>query len=175
MEKVRFSKEISRQAFAKDLPWDPWILNIFSCLPNFLDLQHFYLLSMMNFDLWKAAVTLKCLFLCFPPPRDLLRIGVTLAGHQKKILNSIHSMRVQMSQSPTAMAWELSFSGRRRGRERTKLKGEPEVEHCGMFWRDWLLHWEMCHTCEEETGPAPHSQPSFLSDRSMFMMPWETK
>nr|XP_024644935.1 ephrin type-B receptor 1 isoform X2 [Macaca nemestrina] len=35
---------------------------------------------------------------------DLLRIGVTLAGHQKKILNSIHSMRVQMSQSPTAMA-----------------------------------------------------------------------
>ncbi|KAF6099223.1 EPH receptor B1 [Phyllostomus discolor] len=35
---------------------------------------------------------------------DLLRIGVTLAGHQKKILNSIHSMRVQMSQSPSAMA-----------------------------------------------------------------------
>ncbi|KAB0358556.1 hypothetical protein FD754_002712 [Muntiacus muntjak] len=35
---------------------------------------------------------------------DLLRIGVTLAGHQKKILNSILSMRVQMSQSPTAMA-----------------------------------------------------------------------
>ncbi|XP_072851957.1 ephrin type-B receptor 1 isoform X6 [Pogona vitticeps] len=35
---------------------------------------------------------------------DLLRIGVTLAGHQKKILNSVQSMRVQMSQSPTAMA-----------------------------------------------------------------------
>ncbi|POI26255.1 hypothetical protein CIB84_009996, partial [Bambusicola thoracicus] len=35
---------------------------------------------------------------------DLLRIGVTLAGHQKKILNSIQSMRVQMSQSPTSMA-----------------------------------------------------------------------
>ncbi|KAM9033835.1 ephrin type-B receptor 1 isoform 7-T7 [Sarcophilus harrisii] len=34
---------------------------------------------------------------------DLLRIGVTLAGHQKKILNSVHSMRVQMSQSPTSM------------------------------------------------------------------------
>ncbi|XP_054691268.1 ephrin type-B receptor 1 isoform X2 [Grus americana] len=27
---------------------------------------------------------------------DLLRIGVTLAGHQKKILNSVQSMRVQM-------------------------------------------------------------------------------
>uniref|UniRef100_K7EFE9 receptor protein-tyrosine kinase n=1 Tax=Ornithorhynchus anatinus TaxID=9258 RepID=K7EFE9_ORNAN len=35
---------------------------------------------------------------------DLLRIGVTLAGHQKKILNSVQSMRVQMSQSPTSMA-----------------------------------------------------------------------
>ncbi|CAM9101068.1 unnamed protein product [Lampetra planeri] len=31
---------------------------------------------------------------------DLLRIGVTLAGHQKKILSNIQSMRVQMSQSP---------------------------------------------------------------------------
>nr|XP_013795264.1 PREDICTED: ephrin type-B receptor 1-like [Apteryx mantelli mantelli] len=35
---------------------------------------------------------------------DLLRIGITLAGHQKKILNSVQSMRVQMSQSPTSMA-----------------------------------------------------------------------
>lgn len=38
-------------------------------------------------------------------PRDLLRIGVTLAGHQKKILSNIQSMRVQMSQSPTTIAW----------------------------------------------------------------------
>nr|XP_029479722.1 ephrin type-B receptor 1-like [Oncorhynchus nerka] len=37
---------------------------------------------------------------------DLLRIGVTLAGHQKKILSNVASMRVQMSQcqSPTTMA-----------------------------------------------------------------------
>ncbi|TKS79903.1 Ephrin type-B receptor 1 [Collichthys lucidus] len=35
---------------------------------------------------------------------DLLRIGVTLAGHQKKILSNIQSMRVQMSQAPTTMA-----------------------------------------------------------------------
>lgn len=42
-----------------------------------------------------------CFFLC----RDLLRIGVTLAGHQKKILTNIQSMRVQMSQSSTPMAW----------------------------------------------------------------------
>ncbi|KAK6314114.1 hypothetical protein J4Q44_G00155730 [Coregonus suidteri] len=35
---------------------------------------------------------------------DLLRIGVTLAGHQKKILSSVQSMRDQMAQSPTSMA-----------------------------------------------------------------------
>ncbi|XP_042184635.1 ephrin type-B receptor 1 isoform X3 [Oncorhynchus tshawytscha] len=37
---------------------------------------------------------------------DLLRIGVTLGGHQKKILSNVTSMRVQMSQcqSPTAVA-----------------------------------------------------------------------
>lgn len=45
------------------------------------------------------------LFLCLFPSRDLLRIGVTLAGHQKKILSNIQSMRVQMSQSPITMAW----------------------------------------------------------------------
>uniref|UniRef100_UPI00358F66C3 ephrin type-B receptor 2-like isoform X4 n=1 Tax=Myxine glutinosa TaxID=7769 RepID=UPI00358F66C3 len=32
---------------------------------------------------------------------DILRIGVTLAGHQKKILNSIQTMRVQMNQIQT--------------------------------------------------------------------------
>lgn len=37
--------------------------------------------------------------------RDLLRVGVTLAGHQKKILHSIQALRVQASQSPTATAW----------------------------------------------------------------------
>lgn len=36
--------------------------------------------------------------LFFPFPRDILRVGVTLAGHQKKILNSVQVMRTQMSQ-----------------------------------------------------------------------------
>ncbi|TRY84259.1 hypothetical protein DNTS_022953 [Danionella cerebrum] len=35
---------------------------------------------------------------------DLLRIGVTLAGHQKKILSSIQSMLLQMSQCQTGTA-----------------------------------------------------------------------
>lgn len=30
--------------------------------------------------------------------RDILRVGVTLAGHQKKILNSIQLMRAEMNQ-----------------------------------------------------------------------------
>uniref|UniRef100_A0A672RTB2 receptor protein-tyrosine kinase n=1 Tax=Sinocyclocheilus grahami TaxID=75366 RepID=A0A672RTB2_SINGR len=38
------------------------------------------------------------------PTMDLLRIGVTLAGHQKKILNSIQSMHLQMSQCQTGTA-----------------------------------------------------------------------
>lgn len=29
---------------------------------------------------------------------DILRVGVTLAGHQKKILNSVQMMRAQMNQ-----------------------------------------------------------------------------
>lgn len=32
------------------------------------------------------------------PHRDILRVGVTLAGHQKKILNSVQMMRAQMNQ-----------------------------------------------------------------------------
>ncbi|KAJ7992889.1 hypothetical protein DPEC_G00266760 [Dallia pectoralis] len=35
---------------------------------------------------------------------DLLRIGVTLAGHQKKILSSVQSVRDQMAQSPTSIS-----------------------------------------------------------------------
>lgn len=34
----------------------------------------------------------------FCPRRDILRVGVTLAGHQKKILNSVQMMRAQMNQ-----------------------------------------------------------------------------
>ncbi|KAI4879168.1 hypothetical protein NFI96_020399 [Prochilodus magdalenae] len=35
---------------------------------------------------------------------DLLRIGVTLAGHQKKILSNIQSMQMNQCQSPSALA-----------------------------------------------------------------------
>uniref|UniRef100_A0A8D2QNA1 Ephrin type-B receptor 2 n=1 Tax=Zosterops lateralis melanops TaxID=1220523 RepID=A0A8D2QNA1_ZOSLA len=60
-------------------------------------------------DDWLSAVKMSqyrdsFLTAGFTSLQDLLRIGVTLAGHQKKILNSVQSMRVQMSQSPTSMA-----------------------------------------------------------------------
>lgn len=41
--------------------------------------------------------------------RDILRVGVTLAGHQKKILNSIQSMRAQMNQITSVEVWAHEF------------------------------------------------------------------
>lgn len=41
-----------------------------------------------------AEVKYSFIFLC----SDIHRVGVTLAGHQKKILNSIQCMRAQMNQ-----------------------------------------------------------------------------
>lgn len=48
-------------------------------------------------------VPLKCVLnlssICLSRPySDILRVGVTLAGHQKKILNSVQMMRAQMNQ-----------------------------------------------------------------------------
>jgi len=39
-----------------------------------------------------------CVCVCVCVHRDVLRVGVTLAGHQKKILNSVQMMRAQMNQ-----------------------------------------------------------------------------
>lgn len=36
---------------------------------------------------------------------DILRVGVTLAGHQKKILNSVQMMRAQMNQIQSVEVW----------------------------------------------------------------------
>lgn len=50
------------------------------------------------FIICKNTPVLISLFF-FSLRRDLLRIGVTLAGHQKKILGSIQDMRLQMNQT----------------------------------------------------------------------------
>ncbi len=39
------------------------------------------------------------------PHRDILRVGVILAGHQKKILNSVQMMRAQMNQIQSVEVW----------------------------------------------------------------------
>lgn len=43
--------------------------------------------------------------LCFH--RDLLRVGVTLAGHQKKILSSIQTLRIHKA-PPTLLYWPIT-------------------------------------------------------------------
>lgn len=43
--------------------------------------------------------------LYFHPSSDILRVGVTLAGHQKKILNSVQMMRAQMNQIQSIEVW----------------------------------------------------------------------
>lgn len=47
-----------------------------------------------------------CVFVCLRVLcRDILRVGVTLAGHQKKILNSVQMMRAQMNQIQSVEVW----------------------------------------------------------------------
>ncbi|MEQ2251518.1 hypothetical protein ILYODFUR_011688 [Ilyodon furcidens] len=47
----------------------------------------------------RNAASLKLVTNSTQSTGDLLRIGVTLAGHQKKILGSIQDMRLQMNQT----------------------------------------------------------------------------
>lgn len=67
--------------------------------------------QMMGYDsvlFWISSVSL---LLCWGQTdkwylyRDILRVGVALAGHQKKILNSIQSMRAQMNQITSVEVW----------------------------------------------------------------------
>lgn len=51
----------------------------------------------------KAHLNIVCCFcVCHS---DILRVGVTLAGHQKKILNSVQMMRAQMNQIQSVEVW----------------------------------------------------------------------
>lgn len=68
--------------------------------------QHFYCLSAhshlkYSLDLIKILNSLPSIVLVSPPDlfgllfRDLLHMGVTLAGHQRKILSSIQTMPIR--------------------------------------------------------------------------------
>lgn len=102
-------------------------------------------------DLCSTSMILSLIF-C----RDLLRIGVTLAGHQKKILSSVQSMRVQMSQSPTAMAWccvsSYNNGGKKEGRTEEGWMWEGKGGWRGScdVYRDWIIVWELLCAADKE-------------------------
>lgn len=79
----------------KYVPNNHWFSVFFGCIFCSCVL-HWYVCPILTVGMHSSCVH-----------RDLLRIGVTLAGHQKKILNSIQSMHMQMSQcqTGTALAW----------------------------------------------------------------------
>lgn len=70
--------------------------------------------------------------------RDLLRIGVTLAGHQKKILGSIQDMRLQMNQTLPVQVWVTGHTDRCSRRTARQEKGE---ELCQRELLETLAAW----------------------------------
>lgn len=128
-------------------------------------------------DLCSTSMILSLIF-C----RDLLRIGVTLAGHQKKILSSVQSMRVQMSQSPTAMAWCCVSSynnGKKKGRteEGWMWEGRGGWQGSCDVYRDWIIVWELlCAADKEYMEFVSKWQIMFLTPtEAHLLMPWETE
>lgn len=61
------------------------------------------LLQLYGICFWVLMFDLASFCLCVH--RDILRVGVTLAGHQKKILNSVQMMRAQMNQIQSVEVW----------------------------------------------------------------------
>lgn len=61
--------------------------------PHLWDALEFICISNMS----SICLSLHC--------SDILRVGVTLAGHQKKILNSVQMMRAQMNQIQSVEVW----------------------------------------------------------------------
>lgn len=76
-------------------------------------------ISTSTWDMWCVFTVFNLteppVLIFFPllsPHRDLLRIGVTLAGHQKKILGSIQDMRLQMNQTLPVQVWTTGHTDR---------------------------------------------------------------
>lgn len=68
----------------------------------------------VNWNLWPQCYGIRSrafmfLLVSFCMRRDILRVGVTLAGHQKKILNSVQMMRAQMNQIQSVEVWPPVF------------------------------------------------------------------
>lgn len=72
--------------------------------------------------------------------RDLLRIGVTLAGHQKKILGSIQDMRLQMNQTLPVQVWVRRHANRCSRRTARRKKGEKLCQRLPLENPSCLTH-----------------------------------
>lgn len=64
--------------------------------------------------------------------RDILRVGVTLAGHQKKILNSVQMMRAQMNQIQSVEVWPSPPE---------RSRGKKDGQDAGLWVRrmEWMF------------------------------------
>lgn len=63
----------------------------------------------------------------------------------------------------------------KRGGKSAKVKGDQRLTTVECTGDTGFSAEECISISEESTGPVANRQPSFLSDRSMFEMPWETK
>lgn len=112
--------------------------------------------------------------------RDLLRIGVTLAGHQKKILNSIQSMHLQMSQcqTGTALAWLQGAPDDGLGSLRKNYQRASPIPSERARIETIILIWERVSgegtiipypTDQNRTGPDPLGLTGHLLTRQLFV------
>lgn len=130
-----------------------WLWCVCVCAPLSSSQAVFFL-----FFFWTTDGQITSAAVC--PDRDILRVGVTLAGHQKKILNSVQMMRAQMNQIQSVEVWP---SHHRRGEASWNARG----------WRTGFLYiykkglvlLPSAHFPASSPSPAPPTV-SILSDRN---------
>lgn len=109
------------------------------CFPSFISFLFF------SFVFMTEPPVLIFPFFCFVSflffaHRDLLRIGVTLAGHQKKILGSIQDMRLQMNQTLPVQVWVRRHANRCSRRTARRKKGEKLCQRLPLENPSCLTH-----------------------------------
>lgn len=87
------------------------------------------------------------------PHSDILRVGVTLAGHQKKILNSVQMMRAQMNQIQSVEVWP----------SRAEQRGDKRRLGCRALGAEDGVEVFLCVTVCLVFPPDYHSSPVPLS------------
>lgn len=116
---------------------EKWNLSFeYAMFVNFI----FSLLCFFSLSKWATCSYFVLLF--FSLHRDLLRIGVTLAGHQKKILGSIQDMRLQMNQTLPVQVWSNRT-------ETDAVEGQPDRKMGELYQREPLENPScLTHLCQ---------------------------